>query len=96
MSVRHIVRVSPLHTSILLTLIYCAVAIMVGLVGLVTGALTQQNGEFTHFVQSATIDLLWGILLNIILVFCIALLVSVTYNFLARHLGGFEITLDDD
>lgn len=96
MSVRHIVRVSPIHTSILLTLVYCSVAIMIGLVGLVSGALMLREGELIHFLQSATSDLLWAVVLNIVLVFFVSLLVSVVYNFLAKYLGGVEITLDDD
>lgn len=96
MSIRHIVRVSPIHTSILLTLVYCAVAIMIGLVGLVSGAVMLQEGELIHFLQSATSDLLLAVVLNIVLVFFVALLVSLTYNFLAKYLGGIEIILDDD
>jgi len=35
-------------------------------------------------------------LLNVVLVFVVALGVSMLYNFLAKYLGGIEITLDDD
>lgn len=96
MSTRHIVRISPLHTSILLTIIYCLVAIVVAITGLVVGALNDNSG-FLRAIQSVAIDdLLTGIFLNVLLVFIVALIVSMIYNFLAQYLGGIEITLDDD
>jgi hypothetical protein len=96
MSTRHIVRISPLHTSILLTIIYCLVAIVIAATGLIVGALNDNSG-FLRALQSVALDdLLAGILLNVLLVFIVALIVSTIYNFLAKYLGGIEITLDDD
>ena len=96
MSTRHIVRISPLHTSILLTIIYCLVAIVIAATGLIVGALND-NAGFLRALQSVALDdLLAGILLNVLLVFIVALIVSTIYNFLAKYLGGIEITLDDD
>lgn len=96
MSTRHIVRISPLHTSILLTIIYCLVAIVIAATGLIVGALNDNSG-FLRALQSVALDdLLTGILLNVLLVFIVALIVSMIYNFLAKYLGGIEITLDDD
>ena len=96
MSTRHIVRISPLHTSILLTIIYCLVAIVIAMTGLIVGALNDNSG-FLRAIQAVALDdLLAGILLNVVLVFVVALIVSMIYNFLAKYLGGIEITLDDD
>ncbi|MGL4767480.1 MAG: DUF3566 domain-containing protein [Formosimonas sp.] len=96
MSTRHIVRISPLHTSILLTIIYCLVAMVIAVTGIVVGALEGGSG-FLHALQSIAIDdLLTGIFLNVLLVFIVALIVAMIYNFLAQYLGGIEITLDDD
>ena len=96
MSTRHIVRISPLHTSILLTIIYCLVAIVIAATGLIVGALNDNSGFFRALQSVALDDLLAGILLNVLLVFIVALIVSTIYNFLAKYLGGIEITLDDD
>ena len=96
MSTRHIVRISPLHTSILLTVIYCLVATVIAVTGLIVGALHDDSG-FLRALQSVALDdLLAGILLNVLLVFIVALIVSMIYNFLAQYLGGIEITVDDD
>ena len=96
MSTRHIIRISALHTSILLTIIYCLVAIVIAATGLIVGALNDNSG-FLRALQSVALDdLLAGILLNVLLVFIVALIVSTIYNFLAKYLGGIEITLDDD
>lgn len=96
MSTRHITRISPLHTSILLTIIYCLVATVIAITGLVVGALNDNSG-FLRAIQSVAVDdLLAGIFLNVLLVFIVALIVSMLYNLLARYLGGIEITLDDD
>ena len=96
MSTRHIVRISPLHTSILLTIIYCLVAIVIAATGLIVGALNDNSGFLRPLQSVALDDLLAGILLNVLLVFIVALIVSTIYNFLAKYLGGIEITLDDD
>ena len=96
MSTRHIVRISPLHTSILLTIIYCLVAIVIAATGLIVGALNDNSGFLGALQSVALDDLLAGILLNVLLVFIVALIVSTIYNFLAKYLGGIEITLDDD
>ena len=96
MSTRHIVRIAPLHTSILFTLIYCLVAVLVVLTGSVflaiEGGLTDVMTSLTNSIDT----LLTGALLNILFVFLISLLISGVYNLLAKHLGGIEITLDDD
>lgn len=96
MSTRHIVRIAPLHTSILFTLVYCLVAILVVLTGSIflsiEGGLSDVISTLTNSIDA----LLAGALLNILFVFIISLLVSGVYNLLAKHLGGIEITLDDD
>ena len=96
MSTRHIVRIAPLHTSILITFVYSLVAALVVLTGSVflaiEGGLTDVMTSLTNSIDT----LLAGALLNILFVFLISLLISGVYNLLAKHLGGIEITLDDD
>lgn len=97
MSTRHIVRIAPLHTSILLTLIYCLVAAIVVVFGAVLMAFFGEHNESLLAVLSREADvLLAGALLNIAVAFIISMLISLVYNFLAKYLGGIEITLDDD
>ncbi|TDR30993.1 hypothetical protein [Hydromonas duriensis] len=97
MSTRHIVRISPLHTSILLTVIYCLVALVVAISALVVTAFRESSSGFLASLSQADFEnILAAILLNVVLVFLVALGVSTLYNFLAKYLGGFEITLDDD
>lgn len=96
MSTRHIVRISPLHTSILLTVIYCLVALIIAISALVISAFRESNGFLSTLSQTDFENILAAILLNVVLVFLVALGVSMLYNFLAKYLGGIEITLDDD
>ena len=96
MSTRHIVRIAPLHTSILFTLVYCLVAILVVLTGSIFLSLEGGLSDVISTLTNSIDALLAGALLNILFVFIISLLVSGVYNLLAKHLGGIEITLDDD
>lgn len=96
MSTRHIVRISPLHTSILLTVIYCLVAFIIALTALIASAFEGGSGLVDAISKSDITNVLAAILLNVILVFIVALGVATLYNFLAKYLGGIEITLDDD
>lgn len=96
MSTRHIVRISVLHTSILLTLIYCIVALFVTLIGTLVLSIDGGHDDFFQLITSGVDKLLAGALVNIVLVFLASVFVSLVYNFLAKYLGGIEITLDDD
>ena len=96
MSTRHIVRIAPLHTSILLTLVYCFIALAIALTGTFAAWVRDEASLLEFFEQIDVANVLTGIFLNVVLVFIGALLVSFTYNFLAKYFGGFEITLDDD
>lgn len=97
MSTRHIVRISPLHTSILLTVIYCLIASIIAITALIVSAFKDSPDGFITALGHADFEnVLVAILLNVVLVFVVALGVSMLYNFLAKYLGGVEITLDDD
>lgn len=97
MSTRHIVRISPLHTSILLTVIYCLIASIIAITALVVSAFRDSSDGFVSALSHADFEnILVAILLNVVLIFVAALGVSMLYNFLAKYLGGIEITLDDD
>lgn len=97
MSTRHIVRISPLHTSILLTVIYCLIASIIAITALIVSAFRDSSDGFVAALSHADFEnILVAILLNVVLIFVVALGVSMLYNFLAKYLGGIEITLDDD
>lgn len=97
MSTRHIVRISPLHTSILLTVIYSLVAFFFTVITWVFAAVQDTGGGFLQALGRFDFEGVFAeIILKMVLVFMVALLVSTLYNFFAQYLGGVEITLDDD
>lgn len=97
MSTRHIVRISPLHTSILLTVIYSLVAFFFTVITWTFAAIQDAGGSFFKTLVRFDVEsVVAEILLKMVLVFVVALVVSMLYNFLAQYLGGIEITLDDD
>ena len=97
MSTRHIVRISPLHTSILLTVIYSLVAFFFTVITWTFAAIQDVGGSFFKTLVRFDVEsVVAEILLKMVLVFIVALVVSMLYNFLAQYLGGIEITLDDD
>ena len=96
MSTRHIVRINPLHSSILLTVLYTVSALIVFLIGLVFTTVSS-GFDFGHTFDGLTADAVWSaVAVNLVLVFIGSFLLTMVYNFLAKYLGGIEITLDDD
>lgn len=96
MSTRHIVRINPLHSSILLTVLYTVSALIVFLIGLVFTTVSS-GFDFGHVFDGLTADAVWSaVAVNLVLVFIGSFLLTMVYNFLAKYLGGIEITLDDD
>ena len=78
MTTRHIVRINPLHCSILFT--------------------TVSSGfDLKQAFAGLTAETVWSaVAINLVLVFVGSFLLTQIYNFLAKYLGGIEITLDDD
>ena len=96
MSTRHIVRINPLHSSILLTVLYTVSALIVFLIGLVFTTVSS-GFDFGHAFDGLTADAVWSaVAVNLVLVFIGSFLLTMVYNFLAKYLGGIEITMDDD
>ena len=96
MSTRHIVRVNPLHSSILLTVIYSVAALIVFLIGFLF-TIVSTGFDFSQAFAGLTAEAVWSaVAINLVLVFCGSFLLTIIYNFLAKYLGGIEITLDDD
>ncbi len=96
MSTRHIVRVNPLHSSILLTVIYSIAAVIVFLLGFVLTTINT-GFDFKQAFEGLSAETVWSaVAINLILVFFGSFLLTLIYNFLAKYLGGIEITLDDD
>lgn len=96
MSTRHIVRVSPLHISILLTVIYVIFALIVMGFGTLLALFTPNFSFAQAFADISSGAVISGIALNLVLVFIGSFLLTLIYNWLAQYLGGIEITLDDD
>ena len=96
MSTRHIVRVNPLHSSILLTVIYTIAAVIVFLIGFVITTINTGFDLQQAFAGFSAQELWSAVAINLILVFIGSFLLTLIYNFLAKYLGGIEITLDDD
>lgn len=96
MSTRHIVRIAPLHTSILITFVYSLVAALVILTGAVLLSVLDFHIEALDDLINDSALLISTALLNVTVIFLISLATSLIYNLLAKHLGGIEITLDDD
>ena len=95
MSTRHIVRVNPLHSSILLTVIYSVAALIVFLIGFLFTSVST-GFDFSQAFAGLTAEAVWSaVAINLVLVFCGSFLLTIIYNFLAKYLGGIEITLDD-
>ena len=96
MSTRHIVRVNPLHSSILLTVIYTIAAFVVFLFGFLLTTVSS-GFDLQKAFAGFSAEALWSaIAINLVLVFIGSFLLTLIYNFLAKYLGGIEITLDDD
>ena len=96
MSTRHIVRVNPLHSSILLTVMYTIAALTVFLFGFLFTTIST-GFNFSQAFAGLTAEAVWSaIAINLVLVFIGSFLLTLIYNFLAKYLGGIEITLDDD
>ena len=96
MSTRHIVRINPLHSSILLTVMYSVAALIMFLIGFVFTTVST-GFDFGHAFDGLTASALWSaVAINLVLVFVGSFLLTLIYNFLAKYLGGIEITLDDD
>ncbi len=96
MSTRHIVRINPLHSSILLTVMYSVAALILFLIGFVFTTVST-GFDFGHAFDGLTASALWSaVAINLVLVFVGSFLLTLIYNFLAKYLGGIEITLDDD
>ncbi len=96
MTTRHIVRINPLHSSILLTVMYTIIALIVFLISFVLTTVST-GFDFGHAFDGLTADALWSaVAINLVLVFIGSFLLTMVYNFLAKYLGGIEITLDDD
>ena len=96
MSTRHIVRINPLHSSILLTVMYSVAALTVFLLGFLFTTVSA-GFDLQHSFDGLTAEALWsGVAINLVLVFLGSFLLTMIYNFLAKYLGGIEITLDDD
>ena len=96
MSTRHIVRINPLHSSILLTVMYSVAALILFLIGFVFTTVST-GFDFGHAFDGLTASALWSaVAINLVLVFVGSFLLTLIYNFLAKYLGWIEITLDDD
>ena len=96
MSTRHIVRVNPLHSSILLTVMYTVAALTVFLIGFLFTTIST-GFNLKQAFAGFTAEAVWSaVAINLVLVFLSSFLLTLIYNFLAKYLGGIEITLDDD
>ncbi len=96
MTTRHIVRINPLHSSILLTVMYTVTALIVFLLGFLFTTVSSGFDLQQAFV-GLTAETVWSaVAINLVLVFIGSFLLTLIYNFLAKYLGGIEITLDDD
>lgn len=96
MSTRHIVHINPLHSSILITVIYVILAIFIFLVGAVLNSISSGMQFGTLFDRFSAEELWSALAINLVLVFAASFLITSVYNWLAKYLGGIEITLDDD
>lgn len=96
MSTRHIVRVNPLHSSILITVLYSIAALTVFLIGFLLASITPGIGIKEAVANFPSAEIWSAVAINLILVFFGSFLLTLIYNFLAKYLGGIEITLDDD
>ena len=96
MSTRHIVRINPLHSSILLTVMYTVAALIVFLIGFLFTTVSSGFSLKQAFAGVAAETLWSAVAINLLMVFIGSFLLTLIYNFLAKYLGGIEITLDDD
>ena len=96
MTTRHIVRINPLHCSILFTVMNTNFALIVFLIGFLFN--TASSGfDLKQAFAGLTAETVWSaVAINLVLVFVGSFLLTQIYNFLAKYLGGIEITLDDD
>lgn len=96
MTTRHIVRINPLHSSILLTVMYTITALIVFLLGVLFTTVSS-GFDLKQFFAGLTAEAVWSaVAINLVSVFAGSFLLTLIYNFLAKYLGGIEITLDDD
>ena len=96
MTTRHIVRIIPLHCSILFTVMYTIFALIVFLIGFLFTTVSS-GFDLKQAFAGLTAETVWSaVAINLVLVFAGSFLLTLIYNFLAKYLGGIEITLDDD
>ncbi len=96
MTPRHIVRIHPLYCSILFPLLYTIFALIVFLIGFLFTTVSS-GFDLKQAFAGLTAETVWSaVAINLVLVFVGSFLLTQIYNFLAKYLGGIEITLDDD